>query len=163
MSESALKLVPNEHGELVHDENAETARLRGLLFNAEQDNRRLEKDLRDWREKYERAIEEKDTLAKLQRDKFYPLADGLFAEWKTECGHLNAKFDEKRVALALRTVKRYKGERDKLSLVIQHGKHLAWVNPKTGHKKDSFGLLFRDAEQIENRATEFYLWQKKQR
>jgi uncharacterized protein with PIN domain len=162
MSEPALKLVPNEDGELVHDHNPETAKLRGLLFAAEQDNRRLEKALRDERAKLERALEDRDELAKLQRDKFYPKAEELFREWQDVCGHPRAEFDANRIRLALRVVKRYDKHRDKLSLVIQHGKHLAWVNPKTGHKKDSFGLLFRDAEQIENRATEFYTWSRRQ-
>lgn len=113
--------------------------------------------------KLERQVKSltEDRDAKLFRDRDYPAAETLFDEWRTECGHPNAKFDTARIAIALKTVKRYKNEREKLSLVVQHGKHLAYVDPKTGHKKDSFGLLFRDAEQIENRATSYYLWHKR--
>jgi len=161
-SDDLLIFVPNEDGELVHDACAECARLRGVVFNQEQDMRRLEKDLRLEREKLERALDQKDELSRLQRDRFYPAAEALFEEWKRETNHPRAEFDPARIRLALKVLKRYEKHRDKLSLVIQHGKHLAWVNPKTGHKKDSFGLLFRDAEQIENRATEYYTWQKRQ-
>src|SRR5690242_9473944 len=81
MSEPALRLVPNEDGELVHDACEECARLRGVVFEKEQDLRRVEKDLRLEREKLERALDQKDELARLQRDKFYPQAEELFEEW----------------------------------------------------------------------------------
>lgn len=161
MSEPALRLVPNEDGELVHDACSECARLRGVIFNQEQDMRRLEKDLRAEREKLEVALADKD--AKLQRDKFYPIALELIEEWKRECGHPKSKTDDpKRVRLALSVVKRYKDERDKLSLVIQHGKHLAYIDPDTGFKYDEFGRLFGSSDEIEKRATQFYLWKKRQ-
>lgn len=158
-----LRAVPDvdpDSGEVIeHAPCTECTRLRGQLFNAEQDNRRLEKDLRTWREKYERAVEDKE--AKLARDKFYPMAMGLIQEWKRECNHPNAsETDPKRIQLALSVVKRYKNDRDKLSLVIQHGKHLAFVKD-TGFKCDEFGRLFGSSDEIEKRATEFYLWSRK--
>lgn len=106
-----------------------------------------------------RLTEDKD--AKTLRDRDYPAAVGLFEEWQRECAHPKSKLDIARTRLALTAVKLYKGEREKLSLVIQQGKHLAWVD-ETGHKHDSFGLLFRDAEQIEKRATAYYRWRKAQ-
>lgn len=162
MSEPALRVVPDvdpDTGEII--ENAacqECARLRGLLFTLEQDNRRLEKDLRTWRGKYEKAIEDRD--AKLRNDKDYPAAADLFEEWQRECGHPDAQFDHARVGLAIRAIRRYRKHRDKLSLVIQYGRHLAYVNDR-GRKCDSFGLLFRDADHIEKYANEFWLWQRR--
>jgi hypothetical protein len=164
MSAPHLRPVPDvdpDSGEVLeHAACVECVDLRGRLLNLEQDNRRLEKDLRTWRGKYEKAVEDRD--AKLRNDKHYPAAIGLIQEWKTECGHPNASEDDpKRVQLALRVVKRYKDQREKLSLVIQHGKHLAFVDPDTGFKYDEFGRLFGSSDEIEARASKFWLWQRK--
>lgn len=114
---------------------------------------KLEQDLK-------RALEDKD--AKLLRDRYYPLAVGLLEEWRTETGHPNAKIDDpRRIRLALTVVKRYKDERHKLSYVIQQAKHLAWVDPDTGLKHDSFGKIFGSSDEIEKRATHYYLWARK--
>jgi hypothetical protein len=166
MSEPALKLVApdidHDSGELIQDAAcAECVNLRGLLLNLEQDNRRLEKDLRAWRAKYERLTEDRD--AKLRNDKHYPAALDLIDEWKRECGHPNASAsDPKRVQLALSVVKRYKDEREKLSLVIQQAKHLAYRDPNTGYRFDSFGKIFGSSDEIEKRATIYYLWRRRQ-
>jgi hypothetical protein len=108
-----------------------------------------------------RLTEDRD--AKLRNDKHYPAALDLIDEWKRECGHPNASAsDPKRVQLALSVVKRYKDEREKLSLVIQHGKHLAYVDPNTGYRFDSFGKLFGSSDEIEKRATIYHLWRRRQ-
>jgi hypothetical protein len=103
-----------------------------------------------------------DRDAKMRADKHYPAAIALIQEWKTECGHPNASEDDpKRVRLALSVVKRYKDQREKLSLVIQHGKHLAYVDPDTGFKYDEFGRLFGSSDEIEARASKFWLWSRR--
>jgi hypothetical protein len=107
-----------------------------------------------------RLTEDRD--AKLRADKDYPAALDLLEEWARECGHPNAKLnDPKRIQLALSVVKRYRTEREKLSLVIQHGKQLAYVDPNTGYRHDSFGKLFGSSDEIEKRATIFYLARKR--
>jgi hypothetical protein len=108
-----------------------------------------------------RLTEDRD--AKLRNDKLYPAALDLIEEWKRECGHPNASAsDPKRVQLALSVVKRYKDEREKLSLVIQQAKHLAYVDPATGYRFDSFGKIFGSSDEIEKRATIYYLWRRRQ-
>lgn len=110
--------------------------------------------------KLKTALEDKD--AKMRSDKDFPAALGLLEEWARECNHPNAKLeDPRRIQLALKVVKRYRKERDKLSLVIQQGKHLAYVDPDTGFKYDEFGRLFGSSDEIEKRATQFYLWRKR--
>lgn len=105
---------------------------------------------------------EEDRDAKMRADKDYPAALELIEEWARECNHPNAALqDPKRVRLALSVVKRYRQHRDKLSLVIQQGKHLAFVDPDTGFRYDEFGRLFGSADEIEKRATQFYLWSKR--
>lgn len=104
------------------------------------------------------ALEDKD--AKMARDKDFPAAIGLIQEWKRECGHPNSsETDPKRIRLALSVVKRYKGDegRAKLSMVIQQGKHLAYRDPDTGFKYDEFSRLFGSADEIEARATKWWL------
>jgi hypothetical protein len=44
-------------------------------------------------------------------------------------------------------------------MVVQYGKHLAYVDPK-GTRHDSFGLLFRDAEHIEKYANAYHRWSR---
>lgn len=105
-----------------------------------------------------RATEDKD--AKLRNDKDYPAAIDLFDEWKRECGHPRARIDLARINLALRAVKLYKDNREALSMVIQRGKHLAYVDER-GTRHDSFGLLFRDAEHIERYANEYARWRRR--
>jgi uncharacterized protein with PIN domain len=144
---------------VVDDESGELAgcpSCRAALEEAET----WEKRVLQLEQALKRATEDKD--ARLYRDKDYTAAHALFEEWQRECGHPNAKFDPARINLALRAIRRYgKDNRAALSMVIQHGKHLAWVNPKTGSKKDSFGLLFRDSDQIESRANEYARWRKR--
>jgi uncharacterized protein with PIN domain len=150
----ALTLVQNlvdDNGELVGCPHCNEARAECEIW--ERRVLQLEAALK-------RATEDKD--ARLRNDKDYPAAADLFDEWRRECGHPNAKFDTARINLALRAIRRYgQTNREALSMVIQHGKHLAWVNPKTGAKKDGFGLLFRDSEQIEARANEFARWARR--
>lgn len=110
------------------------------------------------------AREREDKDAKMRSDKHYPAALALIQEWKLECNHPNSSEDDpKRVRLALSVVKRYKGDagRAKLSLVIQQAKHLAFVDPDTGFRYDEFGRIFGCADEIEKRATQFYLWRKR--
>lgn len=114
----------------------------------------LERQLKD-------ALEDKD--AKLARDKHYPAAVSLIQEWKQECGHPNSsETDPKRIRLALSVVKRYKGDdgRRKLSMVIQQAKHLAFVGDD-GFRYDEFGRIFGSSDEIEARATKWYLHQKR--
>jgi hypothetical protein len=105
-----------------------------------------------------RATEDKD--AKLRNDRDYPAAIDLLEEWKRECGHPRARIDLARINLALRAVKLYKDNREALSMVIQRGKHLAYVDER-GTRHDSFGLLFRDAEHIERYANEYARWARR--
>jgi hypothetical protein len=102
--------------------------------------------------KVKRLTEDRD--AKVRNDKHFPAALGLFEEWQQECGHPNARFDFARIRLSLSAVKLYGKDREKLSWVIQHGKHLAYIDER-GVRHDSFGLLFRDAEHIERYANGF--------
>lgn len=148
-----LRVVDTETGE-VHEEGdcAKCADQRAETEIWEQRVLKLEREVK-------RLTEDRDLKA--MQDKNYPAAADLFDEWKRECGHPNAKFDPARVRLALGVIKRYKNERDKLSLVIGHGKHLAYVDPNTRVKYDEFGRLFGSSDEIEKRATAFYLWQKR--
>ena len=103
-----------------------------------------------------RALEDKDD--KLRNDKHFPAAVDLFDEWKRETNHPRARLDNARIRLAMAAVKLYGAkDRDKLSMVIGYGKHLAYVDPK-GTRHDSFGLLFRDAEHIEKYANAYHRW-----
>jgi hypothetical protein len=108
--------------------------------------------------KVKRLTEDRDQ--KMRNDKHFPAALGLFEEWKQECNHPNARFDGARTRLALAAVKLYDGDRDKLSWVIQHGRHLAYVDER-GVRHDSFGLLFRDAEHIERYANGWAIAQRR--
>jgi hypothetical protein len=152
----ALRLVQNlvdDNGELVGCPHCAEAREEAETW--EKRVLQLERQLKA-------ALEDRD--AKMRADKYYPEALGLIQEWKRECGHPNSSEDDpKRVRLALSVVKRYKGEtgRAKLSLVIQQAKHLAFVDPDTGFKYDEFGRIFGSADEIEKRATQFYLWRKR--
>jgi hypothetical protein len=147
----ALHLV-----QTVVDDNGELAgcpQCRSALEEAELWEKRviaLEKQLKT-------AIEDKD--AKLARDKHYPAAIGLIQEWKEQCGHPNAsEEDPRRIRLALSVVKRYKGDegRAKLSLVIQQAKNLGYVNDD-GFKFDEFGRIFGSSDEIEKRASQWWL------
>jgi len=109
-------------------------------------------------QKVRRLTEDRD--AKLRQDKHYTAALDLIEEWKRECGHPKARVDHARVRLALSAVKLYKDNRDALSMVIQRGKHLAYVDER-GNRHDSFGLLFRDAEHIERYANEYARWRRR--
>jgi hypothetical protein len=104
------------------------------------------------------ALEDKD--AKLRNDKDYVAAAALFDEWKRETNHPRARFDAARARIAIAAVRLYKDNREALSMVIQHGKHLAYVDER-GHRHDSFGLLFRDAEHIERYANNFARWHRR--
>ena len=99
-----------------------------------------------------RANEDKD--AKLRNDQDYPAAADLFDEWKRETNHPRARFDQNRARLAIRAIRGYREDRDKLSWVIQYGKHFAYVDDR-GVKHDRFGLLFQDAEHIEKYANAY--------
>jgi hypothetical protein len=150
MSERVLRLVPNEHGELPTTEDPVITGLRADLDA-------LMKELAT-------VIRQRDALkadkeAKMRADKQYPDADALFDEWRTECGHPNAVFDPARIRLALSAVRRYKDHREKLSWVIQCGKHLAFV-AEDGERHDGFGLLFRDSDHIERYATKWWRYLK---
>jgi len=148
-----LRIVDTETGEL-HEEGdcAKCADARAEAETWKQEVLKLKRDLKRERE---------DNDEKMRRDKFFPAAIALIQEWKTECGHPNSSEDDpKRIRLAMSVVKRYKDDRDKLSLVIQHGKHLAFVNDD-GFKFDEFGRLFGSSDEIEKRATQYWLWQKK--
>lgn len=146
----ALRLVQN-----VVDDNGELAgcpNCRQALEEAETWERRV----LELEAKVRRLEEDKD--AKARQDKDYPAAAELFDEWRRETGHPNARFDGdiRRVQRALRVIKLYRKDREKLSWVIQYGKHLAYVDER-GVKHDSWGLLFRDADHIEKYANAWYL------
>lgn len=150
-----LRVVDTETGEL-HDTPSSCPHCAEAVAEAEIWERRvltLERQVK-------RLTEDRD--AKLRADKDYPAALDLLEEWARECGHPNAKLnDPKRIQLALSVVKRYRKEREKLSLVIQHGKQLAYVDPNTGYRHDSFGKLFGSSDEIEKRATQFFLWARR--
>jgi hypothetical protein len=103
------------------------------------------------------ALEDKD--AKLRNDKDYVAAVALFDEWKRETNHPRARLDTNRAQLALRAIRGYRKDRDKLSWVIQYGRHFAYVDGN-GVKHDRFGLLFQDAEHIEKYAN---AWARRRR
>lgn len=105
-----------------------------------------------------RLTEDRD--AKLRNDKDYPAAHDLFDEWRTETGHPNAQFDANRIRLAITAIRRYGKHREKLSWVIQYGKHLAYMDQR-GVKFNQFGLLFRDSEHIERYANSYWAWARK--
>jgi hypothetical protein len=150
-----LKLVDAETGE-IHDAPTSCPH----CAEAREEAEIWEREVLKLKRQLDREREDRD--AKLRNDKHYPAAIALIQEWKTECGHPNASEDDpRRVQLALRVIKRYKDQREKLSLVIQHGKHLAFVDPDTGFKYDEFGRLFGSSDEIEARASKFWLWQRK--
>ena len=149
-----LRLIDTETGEVSdRPECAHCAEARSEAEVWEQEVLRLKRENK-------RLTEDRDD--KMRRDKYYPAAIGLIQEWKTECGHPNSSEDDpKRVRLAMSVVKRYKDRREVLSMVIQHGKHLAHVGDD-GFKYDEFGRLFGSSDEIEKRANKYYLWQKRQ-
>src|SRR5262245_56819560 len=137
-----LRLVNTETSEV--SEHAECPNCAAALEEAET----WEKEVLKLKRQVKRLMEDRDATDR--NDKQYPAAADRFDEWRTECNHPNARFDPARVRLALSAIKRYgKNDRDKLSWVIQCGKHLAYVDPVTRERHDSFGLLFRDSEHIE--------------
>lgn len=147
-----LRLVQtaiDENGEVVpgcphcNDARNEAEVWEGRVLQLERQVKRLQEDRDD----------------KMRRDRDFPGALDLIEEWKRECGHPKARVDPARIRLAMAAVKLYRDDRDKLSWVIQHGKHLAYVDEK-GTVHDSFGLLFRDAEHIERYANG---WHRAQR
>lgn len=140
---SHLRLVDSETGEL--HEHADCPGCADARAEAEI----WEKRVLQLERQVKRLTEDRDEKNRNDRD--YPAAADLFDEWKRECGHPNAQFDTNRIRLALSAVKRYRKDRDKLSWVIQHGKHFAHVN-EHGVKHDRFGLLFQDSEHIEKYA-----------
>jgi hypothetical protein len=150
-----LRLVDQETGE-IHDAPTSCPHCAEAQSECEIWERRvlqLERQVK-------RLTEDRD--AKLRQDKHYPAALDLIDEWKRECGHPNASAsDPKRVQLALSVVKRYKDEREKLSLVIQQAKHLAYRDPDTGLVYDQFGKIFGSSDEIEKRATHYYLARKR--
>ena len=156
MSEPALKLVPNEDGELVHDENAETARLRGLLFNAEQDMRNLEKDLRSWRDKYDRLLKDKDE--ERMGDPQRPQVLEVFDYWREKCRHMNSRFDGKRFDLIKTRLRDFSVE--ELKMAIDGASVDAYVDPK-GKRHDRLGLILESAERVEDFANRWHRWQKR--
>ena len=111
-------------------------------------------DLLSVKRQLKAALEDKE--AKMLADPGYQEAIRLIQEWKRECGHPTASEDDpKRVRLALTVLKRYRDKRDALSYVIQHGKHLAFVNDE-GHRFDEFGRLFGSSDEIEKRANQWF-------
>jgi len=141
-----LRLVQNlvnDDGELVGCPHCADARAEAETW--EQEVLKLKRQIK-------RLTEDKD--AKLRNDKDYPAAAALFEEWQRECNHPNASFDTNRAQLAIRATRRYRKHRDKLSWVIQYGKHFAYVDAN-GVKHDRFGLLFQDAEHIEKYANAY--------
>jgi hypothetical protein len=150
-----LRLIDSETGEL-HDAPSSCPHCAEAASEAEIWERRvltLERQVK-------RLTEDRD--AKLRADKDFPAALDLLEEWARECGHPNAKLnDPKRIQLALSVVKRYRTEREKLSLVIQQAKHLAYRAPDTGLVYDQFGRIFGSSDEIEKRATHFYLARKR--
>jgi hypothetical protein len=152
-----LRLIDSETGE-IHDAPSPCPHCAEAREEAEIWEREVLKLKRD----IKRLTDDKD--ARLRADKHYPVALDLIDEWKRECGHPNASAeDPKRVQLALSVVKRYKDQREKLSLVIQHGKHLAFVDPDTGFRFDEFGRLFGSSDEIEARASKFWLWDQRRK
>jgi hypothetical protein len=149
-----LRVVDTETGEVHHEGDcAHCADARSEAETWEQEVLKLKRQVK-------RLMEDKD--AKDRNDKLYPAAADLFDEWARECNHPKARFDPARVRLALSAIKAYgKEDREKLSWVIQCGKHLAYVDPCTGERHDSFGLLFRDSEHIEKYANKYARWQKR--
>lgn len=139
-----LRLVDIETGE-VQDSPSSCPHCAEAQAEAEVWEREVLKLKRDLK----RLTEDRD--AKLRNDKDYPDAEDLFDEWRRECGHSNARFDFNRIRLAITAIRRYRKDRDKLSWVIQYGKHLAYVDGR-GVKHDRFGLLFQDAEHVEKYA-----------
>jgi hypothetical protein len=150
-----LRIVDTETGE-VHEEgdcaNCADARAEAEIW---------EKEVLKLKRQVKRLEDDKDE--KNRQDKHYPAAASLFDEWRDECNHPKARFDPARIRLALSAIKAYGAEdREKLSWVIQCGKHLAYVDPCTGERHDSFGLLFRDSEHIEKYANKYARWLRRQ-
>jgi hypothetical protein len=145
---------------VTHGENTRRGATAKLSDEAKAETEIWEKRVLQLERQVKRLTEDKD--AKLRNDKHYPIALDLIDEWKRECGHPNASAsDPRRVQLALSVVKRYKDQREKLSLVIQQAKHLAFVDPNTGFRYDEFGRLFGSSDEIEKRATQYWLWNQR--
>lgn len=152
---SHLRVVDTETGQ-VHEAPGECAHCAEAMAEAET----WEQEVLKLKRQVKRLMEDRDQ--KMRNDKDFPMARELFEEWQRETGHPRARFDRNRIALALTTVKAYREDREKLSWVIQFGRHLAFVDER-GHKHDSFGLLFRDAEHIEGYATKWWRYGKRGR
>ncbi len=113
-----------------------------------------------WREdvvKLKRQVKalQEDRDEKMRQDASFPAALDLWDLWKSACKHPRAKLDSNRTRLLLTAAKLYKDERDKLRWVVFYGRDLAFVDDR-GHKHDSIGLLFRDAEHIERYAVSWW-------
>ena len=151
-----MSAVP--HLRVVHNIDATTGELVGCphCAAAHEEAELWEQEVLKLKRQVKQALEDKD--AKLRNDQHFGAASDLFDEWKTETNHPRARFDNARIRLAMAAVKLYgKDDRDKLSMVVQYGKHLAYVDER-GTRHDSFGLLFRDAEHIEKYANAYHRW-----
>lgn len=157
MSEPALKLVPNEDGEIVHDACGECARLRGVVFDKEQDLRNLEKDLRNWRDKYDRLLKDKDE--ERMSDPQRPQVLEVFDHWRERCNHKNSRFDGKRFDLIKTRLRDFTVE--ELKMAIDGASVDAYVDPK-GKKHDRLGLILESAERVEDFCNRWHRWQKRQ-
>jgi hypothetical protein len=150
MSETA------RHLRVVHNVNAETGELEGCphCAAAHDEAEVWEAEVLKLKRQLRQALEDKDE--KMRADRSYGDALDLIREWKDQCGHPSASEDDpKRIRLALAVIKRYRTKRDALSYVIQHGKHLAFVNDE-GHRFDEFGRLFGSSDEIEKRANQWF-------
>jgi hypothetical protein len=139
-----LRLIDSETGQ-IHDAPSTCPH----CAEAKAETEIWEKRVLQLERQVKRLTEDKD--AKLRNDKHYPIALDLIDEWKRECGHPNASAsDPRRVQLALSVVKRYKDQREKLSF-----------DPNTGFRYDEFGRLFGSSDEIEKRATQYWLWNQR--
>lgn len=159
MTPAELKLVDPETGELLapgcpecHDKATKIA---GLENDVTGIAKQLAKAIRE-RDAKQQQIEERQ-----RKDPLYPHAWELFTLWQVECNHPNAEFGPDRIRLALAALKLYKTpeKREMLKWAILGAKHCAYRDPK-GKVHDSFGLIFRGSEQIEDFTNRYARWKR---
>ncbi len=149
---------PARHLRVVHNFDADTGELTNCPHcrEAQEEAEIWEREVVALKRQLKQALEDKDE--KMRQDKNFPAAVGLIQEWKKVCEHPNSSEDDpKRLRLALGVIRRYKKRREVLTYVALQGRHLGYRDPDTGFRYDEFGRLYGSADEIEKRATQWFL------
>lgn len=157
MSEPTLRIVDEHTGELRAPGCVDCHELAAKLAARET-------DLDVTQEELTRALgqikafkrdREKERLQDPARDQIV----AIFDYWRDRCRHENARFDGKRFDLIKSRLKQFTSE--ELCMAIDGAAVDAYVDPKTGKRHDRLGLVFENAERVEDFANRFHRWQKR--